>query len=174
MAGCCAPEGLRAIYTTWSNVIDRYPASKLGPAGVYLNMSFNRESKWGQVVSFMPDAGRLTVKAGVQDAFFLRPPHWAPREKVAAYIGSKAVPVRWSGDYVRFEGVKIGDELTIAYPLMNFKHEAGGTWKNDLPSVNVTYKWLGNMVVAVDPPAEKTPIFSPEARMLPPPPETLK
>jgi hypothetical protein len=30
------------------------------------------------------------------------------------------------------------------------------------------------MVVAVDPPAEKTPIFSPEARMLPPPPETLK
>ena len=175
MAGCCAPEGLRAIYTTWSHVIDRYPASKLGPAGVYVNMSFNRDSKWGRVVSFMPAAGRLTVRAGVQDTFFLRPPHWAPRDQVAAFVGSKAVPVQWSGDYVRFTGVKIGDELTIAYPLLSFKHEADGSWKNDLrinnrPSVNVTYQWLGNMVIAVDPAAEKTPIFSPKVRILPPPP----
>jgi hypothetical protein len=180
MAGCCAPEGLRAIYTTWSNVIDRYPASKLGPAGVYVNMSFNRDSKWGRVASFMPDAGRLTVTVGVQDIFFLRPPHWVPRETVAAYVGSKTVPVQWSGDYVRFERVKIGDELTIAYPLMSFKHEADGSWKGDLqinnrPPVNVTYEWLGNMVIAVDPAAEKTPIFSPEVRMLPPPPaEVMK
>ena len=147
---------------------------------MYVNMSFNRDSKWGRVVSFMPAAGRLTVKAGVQDTFFLRPPHWAPRDQVAAFVGSQAVPVQWSGDYVRFTGVKIGDELTIAYPLLSFKHEADGSWKNDLrinnrPSVNVTYEWLGNMVIAVDPPAEKTPIFSPEARILPPPPaEVMK
>ena len=170
MAGCCAPEGLRAIYTTWSNVIDRYPATKLGPAGVYVNMSFNRDSKWGEVVSFMPTAGRLTVKAKVEDTFFLRPPHWAPRDQVAAFVGSQAVPVKWSGDYVQFTGVKIGDELTITYPLMHFLHEAGGTWKNDRPAVNITYEWLGNMVIGVDPKAEKTPIFSPEVRVLPPPP----
>jgi hypothetical protein len=170
MAGCCAPEGLRAIYTTWSNVIDRYPASKLGPAGVYVNMSFDRDSKWGRVVSFVPDAGRLTVKAAVEDAFFLRPPHWAPRGQVAAFVGSKTVHVKWSGDYVRFENVKIGDELTIAYPLLSFKHEAGGTWKNIVPTSNVTYEWLGNTVVAVDPPAEKTPIFSLRPSPLPPPP----
>jgi len=170
LAGCCAPEGMRAIYTTWSHVIDRYPASKLGPAGVYVNMSFNRDSKWGRVVSFMPTTGRLTVKAGVQDDFFLRPPHWAPRDQVAAFVGSQAVPVQWSGDYVRFTEIKIGDELTIVYPLLRFLHEAGGTWKNGLPSVNVTYEWLGNMVIAVDPAAKKTPIFSPEVRILPPPP----
>ena len=133
MAGCCAPEGLRAIYTTWSHVIDRYPASKLGPAGVYVNMSFNRDSPWGRVVSFMPTAGRLTVKAKVRDTFFLRPPHWAPRDQVAAFVGSQAVPVQWSGDYVRFTGVKIGDELTITYPLLHFLHEAGGTWKKRSP-----------------------------------------
>lgn len=170
MAGCCAPEGLRAIYTTWSNVIDRYPASKLGPAGVYVNMSFDRDSKWGRVVSFVPDAGRLTVTAAVEDAFFLRPPHWAPRGQVAAFVGSRAVPVKWSGDYIQFENVKIGDELTIAYPLLSFKHKAGGTWKNIVPSANVTYEWLGNTVVAVDPPAEKTPVFSLKPSPLPPPP----
>jgi len=78
--------------------------------------------------------------------------------------------VQWSGDYVRFTEIKIGDELTIVYPLLRFLHEAGGTWKNGLPSVNVTYEWLGNMVIAVDPAAKKTPIFSPEVRILPPPP----
>ncbi len=61
-----APEGMRAIYTTWTNVIDRLPASKLGPAGVYVNLAFNRDSPWGRVVSFFPDAGRLTVKAAVE------------------------------------------------------------------------------------------------------------
>jgi hypothetical protein len=170
LAGCCAPEGMRAIYTTWSHVIDRYPASKLGPAGVYVNLSFNRDSKWGRVMSFMPKTGRLTVKAGVQDDFFLRPPHWVPRDQVKAFVGSQAVPVQGSGDYVRFTNIKFGDELTIIYPLLGFLHEAGGIWKNGLPGVNVTYQWLGNMVIAVDPPAAKTPIFSSEVRILPPPP----
>ena len=173
LAGCCAPEGLRAIYTTWSNVIDRYPASKLGPAGVYVNMSFNRDSKWGRVVSFMPATGRLTVKAKVQDTFFIRPPHWAPRDQVKAFVGSQTVPVQWSGDYVRFTEVKFGDELTIVYPLLHFLHEADGSWKNYVESVNITYEWLGNMVIGVDPPAEKTHIFSDKVRVLPPPPAVV-
>ena len=63
--------------------------------------------------------------------------------------------MQWSGDYVRFTGIKIGDELTIVYPLLHFLHEAGGTWKNGLPSVNVTYEWLGNMVIAVDPASQE-------------------
>jgi hypothetical protein len=175
LAGCCAPEGLRAIYTTWSNAIDRYPESKLGPAGVYVNMSFNRDSKWGKVVSFMPDVGRLTVKAGVEDTFFLRPPHWAPRDRVGAFVGTKSVPVQWSGDYVRFSGVKAGDELTIVYPLLHFLHEAGGTWKKDHPTETITYEWRGNMVVGVEPKGEKTPMFAPTVRILPPPPpEVMK
>ena len=92
MFGCCAPEGMRAIYTTWANTIDHYEKSPLGPAGVYINESFDRDSKWGRVVSFMPESGRLTVKAAVADAFFLRPPHWAPREAVRAFVGAKRVP----------------------------------------------------------------------------------
>lgn len=170
MAGCCAPEGLRSIYTTWSNVIDRYPETKLGPAGVYVNMSFSRDSKWGEVVSFMPTAGRLTVKAKVADTFFLRPPHWAPRDQVNAFVGTQSIPVKWSGDYVQFSEVKIGDELTITYPLLHFMHEAGGCWKQYAPSATVTYEWLGNMVIGVDPKAEKTPIYSPKVFKLPPPP----
>jgi hypothetical protein len=170
MFGCCAPEGMRAIYTTWSNVIDRLPASKLGPAGVYVNLAFNRDSPWGRVVSFFPDAGRLTVKAAASDAFFLRPPHWAPREQVRAFRATQPVPVVWSGSYVRFDGVRPGEELTIVYPLVRFSHEVQGLW-SDRPQLRLKFEWLGNMVVSVDPPATKTVLYSGHPRRLPPPPE---
>jgi hypothetical protein len=168
MFGCCAPEGMRAIYTTWINTIDRRPKSTSGPAGVYVNMSFDRDSEWGKVTSFMPDHGRLTVKSKVKDAFFLRPPHWAPRDQVCAFVGKKRVPVKWSGTYVRFDA-KPSDELTITYPLLAFRHEVSGLWRS-VPNFTVAFEWKGNMVVSADPAAHKTPLFTGKPRVLPAPP----
>jgi hypothetical protein len=166
MFGCCAPEGMRAIYTTWSNVIERLPGSNLGPAGVYVNIGLSRESKWGRVVSFYPDSGRLTVKAGVEDKFFLRPPHWAPRESVRAFVGTKSIPVEWSGDYVRFDQVPPGDEVTLTYPLIGFTHRVDGLWRK-FPAVKLTFQWLANSVVACDPAPEATPLYAGKPRLLP-------
>lgn len=170
MFGCCAPEGMRAIYTTWDNVIVPLPDSELGPAGIYVNMGLGRDSAWGRVVSFYPEAGRLTVKAGVKDRFFLRPPHWAPREKVRAFVGTRSVPVAWSGAYVRFDNIASGDEITITYPLISFSHEVEGLWK-EFPKVKMTFQWLGNSVVSCDPPSERTPLFRGKPRLLPSPPQ---
>lgn len=169
MFGCCAPEGMRAIYTSWTNTIDRLPASPLGPAGVYVNMSLGRDSKWGRVVSFFPNEGRLTVKAGVKDAFFLRPPHWAPRGQVRAFIGVKSVAVQWSGDYVKFDA-RPGEELTITYPLVSFSHEVDGVWPQTAPKLKLKFEWLGNMVVRCDTPTSKTALFTGKPRILPPAP----
>jgi len=139
MFGCCAPEGMRAIHTAWMHTIEHYPKSPLGPAGVYVNSSFSRHSKWGRVVSFLPGAGRLTAQAAVEDAFFLRPPHWAPREAVRAFVGTERIPAKWSGDYVRFDA-RPGDELTITYPLIEFTHEVEGLWKNTAPQLHVSFQ----------------------------------
>jgi hypothetical protein len=166
LAGCCAPEGMRAIYTTWTNVIEPLEKSHLGPAGIYVNMCLSRDSKWGRVVSFFPEVGRMTVKAAVKETFFLRPPQWAPRDSVHAFVGNKPVSVIWSGSYVRFSKVNPGDELTITYPLISFTHQVDGIWK-EKPDVRVTYQWLGNMVVSVDPPPDKTPLFLGKPRILP-------
>jgi hypothetical protein len=152
------------------HTIEHYPESPLGPAGVYVNLSFTRDSKWGRVVSCLPEAGRLTVQAAVEDAFFLRPPHWAPREAVRAFIGTKSIPAKWSGDYVRFDG-RPGDELTITYPLMEFTHEVEGLWKSTAPQLRVSFQWLGNTVVSTTPAPKDTPLFSRTPRVLPSPPE---
>ncbi len=166
MFGCCAPEGMRAIHTAWSSTIERLPASQLGPAGVYVNLGLSVKSKWGEVVSFMPDAGRLTVVAGERDVYFLRAPHWAPRSEVRAFLGTKSVEIKWSGDYVRLDA-DAGDELTITYPLLKFTHQVSGLWKNTKPDLQLTFHWLGNMVVSADPAPTKTPLFLGKPRVLP-------
>lgn len=165
MIGCCQGSGMRAVYTTWNNTIAKWPKSAIGPAGIYVNMSFNRTSKWGEVFSFVPDSGRLTVMTAVKDKFFLRPPHWAPHDKLHAFINSKPVAVKWSGDYVAFDA-DAGQELTITYPVLGFQQEIG-TLVNCVPDLHVTFTWLGDMVVGVTPRAERTAVFTGTPRVLP-------
>ncbi|MGI8967368.1 MAG: hypothetical protein ACR2H1_14970, partial [Limisphaerales bacterium] len=169
MFGCCAPEGMRAIHTAWINTIDEYKKSRLGDAGIYVNQSFSRDSKWGRVVSFLPEQGRLTVKAAVKKTFFLRLSHWAPREEARAFVGTKSVPVKWSGDYVRFNA-KSGDELTLTYPLMEFTHDVEGLW-SAAPKLQMSFQWIGNMVVDSMPKPGGTRLFARTPRVLPPSPK---
>lgn len=165
MFGCCAPEGMRAIYTCWTNTINHYEESPLGPAGVYVNLSFNRDSQWGRVVSFAPDAGRITVKTAVKGPFFLRVPHWAIREEVRAFVGTESRPVTWSGSYARFD-VKAGREISITYPLVKFTHRVAGLWSG-APDLHMTFHWLGNLVTSAEPVATRTPLFIGKPRLLP-------
>jgi hypothetical protein len=175
LAGCCCPEGIRAVYTTWINTINRLPETALGPEGVYVNMSFSRDSQWATIVSFLPDNGRLTVKAKVGDKFFIRPPHWA--ENVHAYINSKPVPVIISKGYIMFDA-KPGDEMTIVYPIIGFTHNVEGLWKNSAPGLKMMFKWKGNMVMSGEPVSEKdiervknmpkTKLFTGKPQIIPP------
>jgi len=169
MFGCCAPEGMRAIYTAWRQTIARRPASGLAPAGVYVNLCLNRASEWGQVVSFMPAAGRLTVKAGVRDTFFLRPPGWATPAQVRAFVNGEAITVDWQGGYVCFAG-QPHDELTLTYPLISFTQQVSGLWPDCRPDLTMTFHWLGNMVLSAEPAPTHTPLFLGMPRNLPPAP----
>jgi hypothetical protein len=168
MIGCCQGSGMRAISTVWNETIAKLPRSPLGPAGVYVNLSFNRTSPWGEVFSFMPDQGRLTVKAAVRDTFFVRVPKWASRDRVKAFLDCRSIPVEWSGDYVRFRARK-GQELTVAYPMIGFEQTIT-TLLPSAPSLNVTFAWRGNMILSSTPRAERTALFTGGPRVLPPAP----
>jgi DUF1680 family protein len=166
MFGCCAPEGMRAIYTAWSQAIQSRPANAFGPAGVYINLHLNRESPWGRVVSFLPHTGRVTVATSQEGAFYIRRPHWAPKDQVRAFVDGEAVSPVWNGDYLGFTARK-GQELTMTYPVPSFRHEVSGLWPNVAKSLTVRFEWLGNQVIKADPPATGTPLFSGGARILP-------
>jgi hypothetical protein len=155
MMGCCSPEAMRAVHIAWRNVVTE------SKEGVFVNLCFDRDAPQARVVSFAPSSGRMTVVAKKNAHFFLRPPSWATRGHVHTYRGTTKVEPKWKGDYVTFEDAKPGEELTIAYPLVRFRQTiivAGGRY---------SYQWLGNTVLAVDPPGEGLPLFTKAPRKLP-------
>jgi len=152
MMGCCPPEGMRAVYLAWSNTVTE------DARGVWVHMSLNRDAPQAQVVSYLPDQGRLTVVTRRAGDFHLRPPAWTPRGEVRAYRDGQEAPAEWSGDYVRFAAAREGEELTLTYPLVRFTQRVA-IGPDEAPET-YTYTWLGNAVLSVEPRGQWLPIFT--------------
>jgi DUF1680 family protein len=148
LEGCCPPTGMTALYRGWCHVVTKTAA------GMFVNMALNYESPDCRVVSFLPDQGRVTVVARKSGAWHLHIPGFAPRDQAVAWRnGQKEARPAWSGDYIRFESVKVGDELTVTYPLVTFvqKMKRGG--------VDYTVSWKGNFVTDISPKGKVWPLF---------------
>ncbi|MBM3498973.1 MAG: hypothetical protein FJX74_09920 [Armatimonadetes bacterium] len=153
--GCCPPEGMRTIYTAWSNTVLETER------GVEVNLAFNRDHPAARVISFLPHEGRLTVIARKRANYLLRPPSWTPRGEVKTYLDGEPIPAAWKGDHVLFARAKPGQELTITYPLVDV------TQVLHVADHDYTYRWLGNTVLSVEPKNEWLPIFAEVPRKLP-------
>ena len=71
----------------------------------------------------LAEQGRVTVVAGRDADFFLRPPAWTPRKQVKAYRDGTEVPPDWRSAYIRFANATEGEELTVTYPLLQFEQQ---------------------------------------------------
>jgi hypothetical protein len=159
MMGCCPPEGMRSLHTAWDNTVLETER------GVEVNLAFNVDRPAARVVSFLPTEGRVTVVVKRAADFYLRPPSWAPRGQVRAFVNGQPVEPQWQGAHVVFPAAQAGTELTITYPLVDFRQHLKVAGKQ------YTYHWLGNTVVGVEPRGQFLPIFTQVPRQLPPPPE---
>jgi len=159
--GCCSNEGMRAVYVAWKNTVTE------NPRGVWIHMSFNRESPAVTVRSFLPTVGRISATPHKQGDFHLRPPSWAPRGEVLAFRNGKPTAPVWQDDYILFAKASPGDELTIAYPLPEFvqKLGVGGKLETQQP---YRVRWRGNTCLGVEPRAAEFPFFEdvPEVLMV--------
>ncbi len=156
MMGCCPPEGMRALYLAWNNVVTE------SGADVLVNLAFDRDCPLATVKTTMPQAGRLTVTAKVARDFWLRPPAWAPRGEVTATCNGAPVTPLWGGpamDYVGFRDAAPGDVVEIAWPLVRFRqHVAEKSWLGEAPPEYV-FDWTGSTVTACTPRGEFLPIY---------------
>ena len=182
MQGCCVPEGMRALWTTWANIL-RVEKDQAGHKAVYVNMSLPREAPEAKVVSYLPKQGRLTVEVRQDADFSLRPPAWVPRDQVKAWRGEKPVKVEWKGSYVRFAKAKTGEKLTIAYPLATYaQHVAiwpdpGAVVNPNLPpspkphvvnpKLAATFEYLGNWTTKSNPAGNHFPFYTGKLPALP-------
>lgn len=153
MFGCCVGEGMRALYTVWSNIVTT------NPQGVFINLALNRDSKWAKVTSSLPERGRIDVTALKSGDYFLRPPAWAPRAQVHVAMRGHEVGVEWAGPamaYVRVRNVQPGDILTLVYPLVTWK-QVVGIWPTK-PDLKLTISWKGNAVMDMEPKGKGLPV----------------
>ena len=153
MMGCCLPEGMRAIHTAWLNTVIR------DKNGVRVNLCFDRDAPEAKIVSFAPKQGRMSVTAKVADRFRLRPPAWAPRDRVKAYRNGQPMAVAWSDAYVAFDKVAPGDVLTLTWPMMQWVQKQNIKSSPGQPDREVTVTWLGNTVLKLDPPGGVLPLY---------------
>ena len=160
MMGCCHPEGMRALHTAW-----RHTVTKKGE-DIYINMSLSCKHKEAEVKTSLSDKGELVVRARAEGNYFLRPPVWAPRQKVKLYRSGTEESPNWKGDYIRVAVVKADEKISISYPLVSFIQEI----ELDAGYNSGTYaiKWQGNTVTEIQPEGKHMPLFQ-----RPPIPPTL-
>jgi hypothetical protein len=153
MFGCCQAEGMRGLYTVWSNIVT---ANK---DGVFVNLSLNRDSDWAKVIASLPERGRIDVVVKKPGDFFLRPPAWAPRSLVRVARSGREVAPKWGGPalaYLIVKNAKPGEVLTLVYPLVAWIQTVS-IWPSK-PDLNLTIRWNGNVVADMEPKGKGLPI----------------
>jgi hypothetical protein len=147
MQGCCADATIRAAHAIWSETVtgDEEEAR--------VNLAFNRKSPWVDVISCLPHRGEVNVVVKGTRRVMVRIPEWVPKSEVKAYRQRKAVPVKWAGSYVEFQGAVRGEQLTVNYPLHLWEV------RERIQGVEYTERWRGNTIVDITPPGKWIPMY---------------
>jgi hypothetical protein len=147
MQGCCADATIRAAHAIWSETVTGNEEE------ARVNLAFNRESPWVEVVSCLPHRGELDVVVKETRRVLVRVPEWAPKDGVKAFRERKATDVKWAASYVVFEGLTRGEQLTVTYPLRLWEV------REKMQGVEYTERWRGNTIVDVTPLGKWIPMY---------------
>ncbi len=151
LMGCCPPEGMRALWIAWRRTVTPKES------GIHINMCLPCKHEEAEVVTYPPETGMLTVIAGKQADYFIRPPSWAPRERVRVSRNGSPVLADWKGDYIRVKNASMGEKMSIAYPVVDFVQE----YDLDAAANSAKYRvtWRGNTVTGIEPDGKYMPFF---------------
>ena len=147
MQGCCADATIRASHAIWSQTVTGDKKE------TRVNLAFNHDSPLVKVVSSLPYRGELNVFVRDSQRVLVRVSGWAPKAEVKAFVGKRPVKVRWEGDYVSFDKVNRGQQLTVTYPLRIAEV------REPIQGVAYTERWRGNTIVDISPPGKFIPMY---------------
>lgn len=166
LVGCCAAEGIRAIHTTWENIVTDDTVN--GRNVININMSLPVETDSVRVISYLPNSGMLTAIAKVNGDFKMRPPAWTVKSAIRVWRNEKEAETKFSDKYVIFDDVRPGEKLTISYPLIEYKQNVSIFEDESLTAV---YTWRGSTAINVDPSGKYFPMHNGERVVIPPFPD---
>jgi hypothetical protein len=150
---CCTGNAARTLYYLWQHALEYRDGC------LRVHLLLNRASRWADVHSHIPYAGRVDVKAK-QDlkTLFIHAPAWlesGSHDATAAVVGTTR-PVRWEGRYLDVGPVAAGQVAQIRFPISE------RTVKETIGTVPYTLVLRGDTVVAIDPPGKNGPLYQRE------------
>ena len=167
--GCCAPEGMRAIYTTYRAAAVMEGENGFLSGGLYIHMPFSLKNELCEIRSLFPGCGGAEVVPAVTGKVYIRVPHWVDKKDAELKINGVKSEISWEtgAPYAAIEA-KEGDVIRMIWPLVTFTH-VSQVWPVSAPDLKVEFDWLGNSVTGCRPAAGegKIPLFHKTPRILP-------
>jgi len=161
IANCCSGTGPRALFYGWREAITYDKGGMIWTFDrpvLRINLLLNRASKWADIESHIPYAGRVDVKAKHDLKVEVRIPHWADEKLVQCVVDGSTREITFDGRYAKLGEINKGQTATITMPLeerMETVHIQGP------PGGVNEYKLVmrGGSVVAIDPPGKYHPLY---------------
>lgn len=162
---CCSPHGSMGLFYAWDGAL-RYAD---GVARV--NLLLNRASPWMDIHSYLPHEGKVVLKNKTAREAFVRIPAWVNKKSTRTALSGKALSNVWFGNYLRFEGLRPNDTITLQFPIVETTEQwtipklsdrLGGPDKQEH-----ICRFRANTLVEISPPlAPGCPLYSRRAHFL--------
>jgi hypothetical protein len=110
---CCTANASQALYYAWDGIV-----RENGRNTAQINLLLNRASPCLDLDSYLPHQGKVTIKNKTAERILVRIPGWVSRGDVRSRMNSTPVEPIWANNYVLFENAKPGDEIEIAFPVI--------------------------------------------------------
>jgi hypothetical protein len=136
---CCTGNGTQALYYAWESIV------RFRDDTAQVNLLLDRASPWLDIDSYLPNDGRVIVRAKTARKASIRMPMWVDRGRVRVKRNGRAVTPVWRGDCLSLDGLRTGSELAITFPVVE------RTETFDLYGTRYSCVFRGNTVVDISP-----------------------
>lgn len=145
---CCTGNATRALYYIWEHMLT-YDRGSLS-----VNLLMNRPSKWADVHSHLPYAGRVDVSVKRKcRQLRLRIPPWVKRSQARCTVNKKKHKIDWEGRYAQLGQVSSKDQVTLSFPITERQLET------DIQSQHYHMIARGNDIVDIYPRGKFCPLY---------------
>ena len=107
MMSCCTAGGGLGLYFAWEGIV-----RKEGEDAV-VNMWLNRRSPWVDVLSYLPQEGRLDIHNKGMKRLSVRKPSWARPSAIRCRLDGRDVNPEWRGNRMVFSGLAGNEGIVI-------------------------------------------------------------
>ena len=144
---CCTGNGTRALYYAWENIIT------IEKETLKVNLLLNRASRWADINSSIPYAGRVDIKVKEEIHLKVRIPEWVEPAAVKCTINENSVKPEFEGRYASMGKVTPGDTVSLEFDIF----EETKTVIIEKHKYRITKR--GNDVVNIDPKGINSPLY---------------